>query len=520
LPPILSVWRFRHVIALSTAHRAYKRSRCQLSILIICQYIFTGCNTLLVFSVCFIEGRFIVVSGGVERMANEEHLKMLWQSDEIWDQWRKDNPEIIPDLSRIKFRSKEKSWRINDGAIFSVINFRKVNLMEADLMNAEFVEANLRGADLRKAMLSGAELIEANLKDADLRQTDLSQTNLRRANLRRANLTGANLSRADLSEADLRRANLSQTKLVGANLTGAILTKAQLINANLDGANLTGVDLRGTQRAGWTIKGVICNYVYWHKGGEATKYTLGEFEKLFADQTKICLSYKNGISPIEIVSLPALIQHLEEMQGCSLRFVSIHEDSGGAVVELAVEDTAEKSYEEIQAIKLAIEENAKRDIEILRQVITGKSVEINLLTGRVEGLKDAITHILESHKGETIIGDKYEISGQAGAVGPNAHAHHNTFNQQINHSEQSIDLVAVASELAQLRLAIAAKQDSSPQTAIALGRVAEAELAATEKNTPKVIEHLKAAGKWTMDFAREIGKDVVAEAIRQAMGMP
>jgi hypothetical protein len=31
---------------------------------------------------------------------------------------------------------------------------------------------------------------------------------------------------------------------------------------------------------------------------------------------------------------------------------------------------------------------------------------------------------------------------------------------------------------------------------------------------------LKSAGKWTLDFASEIGKDVVAEAIKQAMGMP
>jgi hypothetical protein len=30
---------------------------------------------------------------------------------------------------------------------------------------------------------------------------------------------------------------------------------------------------------------------------------------------------------------------------------------------------------------------------------------------------------------------------------------------------------------------------------------------------------LKAAGKWAMDFAREIGKDVVVAAIKQAMGM-
>jgi hypothetical protein len=118
------------------------------------------------------------------------------------------------------------------------------------------------------------------------------------------------------------------------------------------------------------------------------------------------------------------------------------------------------------------------------------------------------------------MGDKYEISGQSGAVGPNAHAHDNTFNQLVNQINQSIDLSALAKELSELRQAIKDKQDSSPQADIALVKVAEAEIAATEKDTPKVIEHLKSAGKWAMDFAKELGKDVVVAAIKQAMGMP
>jgi hypothetical protein len=64
-----------------------------------------------------------------------------------------------------------------------------------------------------------------------------------------------------------------------------------------------------------------------------------------------------------------------------------------------------------------------------------------------------------------------------------------------------------------------AKQDSSPHAAIAIGEVAKAEIDTTEKNTPKVIEHLKAAGQWTLDFAKSIGKDVVVAAIKKAMGM-
>ena len=33
-------------------------------------------------------------------MANEEHLKILKQGAEAWNQWREKNPEITPDLSK------------------------------------------------------------------------------------------------------------------------------------------------------------------------------------------------------------------------------------------------------------------------------------------------------------------------------------------------------------------------------------------------------------------------------------
>ena len=61
---------------------------------------------------------------------------------------------------------------------------------------------------------------------------------------------------------------------------------------------------------------------------------------------------------------------------------------------------------------------------------------------------------------------------------------------------------------------MAAKQDASPQAAIAIGEISKSEITVTEKNTPKVVEHLKAAEQWTLDFAKSVGKDVVVAAIK------
>src|SRR5262249_16327526 len=143
----------------------------------------------------------------------------------------------------------------------------------------------------------GARLIEANLSGAHLIRAELFE----------ADLSKANLSGADLSGADLGGANLSE-----ANLSLVNLGVARLIYTKLDGATLTGACLWETQRAGWSVKGVICEYVYWDdKGREKCVYSPGEFERLFADKTKVRLFYKEGIDPVEITMLPALIRHLE-----------------------------------------------------------------------------------------------------------------------------------------------------------------------------------------------------------------
>lgn len=115
--------------------------------------------------------------------------------------------------------------------------------------------------------------------------------------------------------------------------------------------------------------------------------------------------------------------------------------------------------------------------------------------------------------------DTYQNQGQVGAMGANAHAHDMTFNQIVSRIEQTIDLAALATQLAELRQAIVAKQDLSPQAAIALGKVAEAEVAAQEKNPSKVVAALKAAGQWTLDLAKEAGKDIVVEVFKQSAGM-
>ena len=163
-------------------------------------------------------------------MAHSEHVAILRQGVEVWNQWRKDNPDVRPDLREAKLIA----------ANLERANLERANLYAADLSVAKLIEAKLIAAKL-----IAADLIAANLSEANLSEANLERANLERANLSEANLIGAYLREANLIGANLITANLERANLIGANLGGANLREANLIEANLRDANLRDADLRG-----------------------------------------------------------------------------------------------------------------------------------------------------------------------------------------------------------------------------------------------------------------------------------
>jgi hypothetical protein len=130
-----------------------------------------------------------------DSMVNQQHLDLLKQGVETWNQWRREHLEVEPE-----FR----------GAIL-----RGAILRGADLFRTDLSRTDLNGADLRGASFKGSILIEAHLHRA-------------------------NLSKADLSGADLVRADLSGAVLVETNLTGAALTQCSIYGISVWNVKLEG----------------------------------------------------------------------------------------------------------------------------------------------------------------------------------------------------------------------------------------------------------------------------------------
>jgi hypothetical protein len=146
---------------------------------------------------------------------------------------------------------------------------------------------------------------------------------------------------------------------------------------------------------------VICELVYWDKEREKpTSLAPGEFERLYAEKTKILIYYQNGINPLEIVTLPALIQHLEDSHpGCSLRLESIQNAAGGAIVTLVLDDTGNKTPKQVKQLQARLEEAAQRAVQYQREVIAEKELRLQLL-GQVQAFREAL-QLMSEKQGQT-----------------------------------------------------------------------------------------------------------------------
>lgn len=121
-------------------------------------------------------------------------------------------------------------------------------------------------------------------------------------------------------------------------------------------------------------------------------------------------------------------------------------------------------------------------------------------------------------KGELIMGDKYEIYGQAAAVGPGSHVNEAHFVQVWNQTSPSIDLIKLAEQLSALRQALL-KEATGPEHFAAIGAVASAEIEAKCEHGPKVLQYLQGAGKWALDVASKVGAEIATAAIKSATGL-
>lgn len=182
----------------------------------------------------------------MKAMANVHHLEIVRAPSGGWNDWRRKNTRVLPDLAGADLCGADLAGANLAKADLSGARLEGASLCGANLTRARFFGAQLAGADLNRATLVKANLSQADLAGANLNAADLSQAFLIKANLSGASLVEARLEGANLGQASLFRANLTRAALRKASFFKADLTEADLSEADLDGANLQEAVLERT----------------------------------------------------------------------------------------------------------------------------------------------------------------------------------------------------------------------------------------------------------------------------------
>jgi hypothetical protein len=246
---------------------------------------------------------------------------------------------------------------------------------------------------------------------------------------------------------------------------------------------------------------LICQRVFWDRDGEKpAEYEDGAFERIFAEKPRIELRYPypRGISSVELAMLPLIIERLQvEHPDCALYIRSVQDDGSGAKVTITVDDLARRSDEKFAIV---IETLRGQIVDLQRDKLWSQTLFETMLQKWME---------------RPMVSKTTFITGQAGAVGPNAHAHDMTFQQVQN--QGALDLPRLTEELARLRAAMKQETEGTAEQDEAIGEVAKAEKAAGQGDDRTMLRHLKTAGAWTLGVAEKIGVPLAVEAMKRMM---
>lgn len=203
-------------------------------------------------------------------MANKDHLKILEQGVEAWNAWRREYPNVTPDLTEAYLRKAALA-----GANLTGANLTEAYLRKAVLTRANLAKANLSWANLRRAILIEADLSGAKLPHANLPKTELSKADLRHADLGGTNLRCSNFSEANLAEANLQNASLVETNLANANLTGCRIYGMSAWDLNLEGATQADLIITRHDQPEITVDNLeVAQFIYLLLNNERVRHVI------------------------------------------------------------------------------------------------------------------------------------------------------------------------------------------------------------------------------------------------------
>ncbi len=157
-------------------------------------------------------------------MANPDHVAKLKEGVEAWNQWRKEDNRLQPDLSGLELTEER----------FLGVNFRNTNFCKIKLAHVEFLDC-----DFSSARFCGAEFeqVDFNRTDSSAEKVDLTHAKFLNIDANNLSFKNSDLTLADFSgycrglgfsNSILRKTNLLSVRLLESGFGNCYMQEAKL----------------------------------------------------------------------------------------------------------------------------------------------------------------------------------------------------------------------------------------------------------------------------------------------------
>lgn len=172
-------------------------------------------------------------------MTTDDYIKLLQSGSDKWNQWREENPQIVPVLRDVEFMAhftdKSDFYSVPS---FSCVNFSDVDLHMSSLRNGEYCECCFDGAKI-----TFADLVDAHFESCTFRNVSMRVTAIGSATFSNCIFEDADLSYCSSEETSFEGSEFINTKLEHINFVSSNFKNAKLVNCSVYGISSWDLDL-------------------------------------------------------------------------------------------------------------------------------------------------------------------------------------------------------------------------------------------------------------------------------------
>lgn len=143
-------------------------------------------------------------------MANPEHVEILKQGVGVWNEWRRENPDVDPDIK---------------SGLFKNLILKGINFSRMDLTNTLFQGVNLEGANFKKTMLTRSSFLNSTILNANFTSAQIYY-----CHFMATALNGVNFSKSTLLGVNFQDTKFSSTYFLSSSLGRCVFANVKFID--------------------------------------------------------------------------------------------------------------------------------------------------------------------------------------------------------------------------------------------------------------------------------------------------